>query len=211
MYPTEAFETPAKTNYEIPGEDDERKSLHSEEDQYSEIDMEDNDEIKALRMEKIPEASETAEDPFRSETISALQGIDSVTPEEQKATIHDSFDTFIVNDYFGEEDKCFDASIDVTGIFAVRNSQHSSGKNIDATYDGNGTVDAIVANIESASRLTKASKPIKVNDINQVMNNIDYVVNKSTVKNKDQDNEKSNAPKKGTKSWESWWKKKKSD
>lgn len=209
MLSIDAFETPAKQSEEVPGEDDDRKSLHSEEDQYAEIDMEDNDEIKALRMEPIAEVPENSEDQSKPEAISPGTGKDSVTPEEQKATIHDSFDTFIVNDYFGEEDKCFDASINMTGIFAVRNSEIPSGKSVDATYDGNHTVDAIVANIESASKLTRTSKPIKVNDINQVMDNIDYVVNKSTVKNKDQDAEESNAPKKGTKAWESWWKKKK--
>mmetsp|Transcript_25980 Transcript_25980/g.25814 ORF Transcript_25980/g.25814 Transcript_25980/m.25814 type:complete len:731 (-) Transcript_25980:62-2254(-) len=96
----------------------------------------------------------------------------------------------------------------MTGIFAFKNNDNE--KNLNETNDVNGTMDAIVANLESASKLTKASKPIKVNDINQVMDNIDYVVSKNSSKSRSSAKEDVNiGPKKGTKAWESWWKKKK--
>ena len=72
-------------------------------------------------------------------------------------------------------------------------------------------MDDIIANLESGYKFGVASKPIKVNDINEVMNNIDYAVNKKPGKSEVQDNDSlaTLGPKKGSKAWESWWKKKK--
>lgn len=67
--------------------------------------MGDNDKL-AAQMDVIEEEFEIHELPGKSKsTPQPEDSKDKPKPEEQKATIHDSFDTFIVNDYFGEEDK----------------------------------------------------------------------------------------------------------
>lgn len=67
--------------------------------------MGDNDEFKAPKMDVIEETPEELNLADPTESGPPAAGEEVAKSEEQKATIHDSFDTFIVNDYFGEEDK----------------------------------------------------------------------------------------------------------
>jgi len=152
--------------------DEDRKSLHSDEDKYDEIKMESDEDLKLPNMDVIPEENTTEEEKKQASI-------------EQSATKHETFDSFIVNnDYFGQEDEKMSDILDLTDINAIRLSEHTNilSKHGDHTHDANGTVDDIIANLEGTGKLRGSSKPTKVEDINSVMNSHDYVVIKNTGK-----------------------------
>jgi hypothetical protein len=186
--------------------EDSRESLHMEEEQYSEIDMGKNEDIKALVMEPIVE-----EDKVEDEE----EQLDDSEPVVKK---NDTLDSFIVNnDYFGEDDfqDKFDNSIDrITHIGPSQRSDVSylmSTKNAEYSQFESDTIDNIMLGFESNNGLGKTSRPTKVDDINTVMNKMNYMIikdagkNGSTVEN---DSMNSHTMAKGSKAWKEWWKKK---
>jgi ankyrin repeat protein len=141
--------------------------------------------------------------------------------EDQEVMKNETFDSFIVNvDYFGDEQeqdhKTFiNQSIDITSI-GNKNSQGSNFSNmlnsnsLDATNNCNDTMDDIMANLDRSDKLRRSGKPTKVEDINSVMENQNYVVIRNSRNDEAYEDisMSSYTIKKGTKAWNDWWKKK---
>lgn len=184
--------------------EDSRESLHMEEEEYKEIDMGKNEDIKALVMEPIIEEAKVEDD--------------EVDEEEPVVKKNDMLDSFIVNnEYFGEDDfqDKFDNSIDrITHINPSPRSDVSylmSTKNVESSQFESDTLDNIMLGFENNNGMGRTSKPTKVDDINTVMNKMNYMIikdvgkNGSTVEN---DSMNSHTMAKGSKAWKEWWKKK---
>jgi ankyrin repeat protein len=140
---------------------------------------------------------------------------------EQEVMKNETFNSFIVNaDYFGDEQdqdhKTFiNQSIDITSI-GNKNSRSSNfgnmlnSNNLDATNNCNDTMDDIMANLDRSDKLRRSDKPTKVEDINSVMENQNYVVIRNSRNDEAYEDisMSSYTIKKGTKAWNDWWKKK---
>lgn len=177
--------------------EDSRNSLIMEVEQYDEIDMGENKDLKIPDMQAIEE--EVNED------------LDNHDPK------NDALDSFIVNQaYFGEheEDKMMELSIDrITQIAKKANNNDVSNLLSPDEDGGNDTMSDLVQTLSNPNgKIGKTGKPMKVTDINSVMEGQNYAV----IKNKkpdisEDDTMNCNGLSKGTKAWSDWWKKKRSN
>lgn len=169
-----------------------------------------NDDLKVPGMDTIKEEEEdTKEDPEDAKA-------------EQKAIQNDTLDSFIINqEYFGEEEKekFMENSIDrITQIGNTYRPSECSNlgttKNLDVSNFNNDTMDDIMNNLENPFRFSRTGKPTRVEDINSVMEDQNYVVIKNYKKGEippEDDSMSSHTMNKGGKAWSEWWKKKRSN
>lgn len=179
-----------------------------------------NEDIKLPIMDVIDE-TEKEEESQNQSTIPSKEPVASDTRKtENKA--NDTLDSFIINqDYFGDNDQERILGESIDRITQIHNSIRPSDvsglgitRGLDASAMVNDTVDDIVANLENPGRLTRSNRPTKVDDINSVMENQDYVVFKSIKKGEvppDEDSLNNMTMRQNNKTWSQWWKKKRSN
>lgn len=159
------------------------------------------------------------------ETIEEEPNTEDRIQEESEAAAkqNETLDSFIINqDYFGEDDndRIMETSIDrITQIGgSQRHTEISnllSNKNLEFSSYGNDTVDDIIDGLESrGTKINRAGKPTKVEDINSVMEGHNYAVIKNFKKGEmslEEESMNSHSMNKGGKAWSDWWKKKRSN
>ena len=193
--------------------EDSRDSLRMDEEEYEEIQMGKNEDLK------VPVMSTIQEDVKNEDSAITEDKVEDTNNDKA----NESMNSFIVNtDYFGEDEenmKMMDSSIDRFTQIGSANGNRDvsylvSTRNMDNSQAGNDTIDNIMFGLESPGIYGKTSRPTKVKNINEEMENQNYMVIKDASRSdSDLDNFTMNNQNlaKGSKAWKDWWKKKRSN